>query len=86
MSELDVKAVIAAARFFAVVMPKMNVGASALDADALSAWNEAEVAVSQAFRQLPFTEEVVEVDALRRAEQERVLKRRRDSLGTSRGG
>ena len=34
-------------RFFEVAMPKMNVAGSALDAEAIDAWNQAELAVAR---------------------------------------
>ena len=34
-------------RFFEVAMPKMNIANSALDAEAIDAWNQAELAVAR---------------------------------------
>ena len=39
--------VVACDRFFREAMPKMNVADSALDANAIDAWNKAEIAVSK---------------------------------------
>lgn len=52
------EAVRAADTFFRVAMPKMNVGASALDAEAIAAWNAAEIAVSKALAALAAYEEI----------------------------
>lgn len=49
-SEANALAVEACERFFAVAIPQMNVRDSALDADAIEAWNKAELAVAAARR------------------------------------
>ncbi|WP_453971129.1 hypothetical protein [Amorphus sp. MBR-141] len=46
--EVTQAAIEASARFFREAMPKMNVGASALDANAIDAWNKAECAIGRA--------------------------------------
>jgi enoyl-[acyl-carrier-protein] reductase (NADH) len=43
-------AVEAADRFFREAMPQMNVKQSALDANAIDAWNKAEIAIAKAMK------------------------------------
>lgn len=51
-SDTVAEAVIAADRFFREAMPKMNIADSFLDANAIDAWNKAELAISAALRAL----------------------------------
>lgn len=43
-------AVLAADRFFREAMPQINIADSCLDANAIDAWNKAELAISKAMR------------------------------------
>ena len=51
-SETVAEALTAADRFFREAMPKMNIADSFLDANAIDAWNKAELAISAALRAL----------------------------------
>jgi hypothetical protein len=58
MSQTLREAIIATDRFFREAMPKMNIKDSCLDANAIDAWNKAEIAVSRAVHEINRQEQV----------------------------